>query len=457
MALFDRRLLAYFDDAGIAAGGATLLERIKDYQRDLAEIEQELSKYQTLLGHHQVKFRHRDRHGWIERCNEQKTIKQRYRRAVEEMAREDDRDSEFRENAGVYEEEERHREHARRKSSKALSRQGTKDTVGRRSLDQPRLSNFEKVGGRPSIPGASGAMGKVWVQIDTVTGLPRDRSSGYIVRACWEGTPASAVETDVRPGSRSDDGDERCIIRQQLKLEVLPGARMVHISVHRRDDNLNSSDSLIGEVQLDIFDAYNLDVQVHPLTDKYGKHIQTAVNMRLTAPEALLNAAPKSSARGGSLRGSLSGQTQERKLSRVEETSMSITPMSGDLSTPVPDVGAGVPPRRKSSLKDTPGAVTQDSAAAPRERTTSEGQKGTREVIQNGAKVLTTPTPVSPGPNTDTSAVEEGGESAGEDQMEELDEDEPEESEVAESEEAEEEIEEEEEEETEEEGSGNDG
>merc|ERR1719326_1768406 len=84
----------------------TLLDRITDYQKDLAEIERELGKYRLLLGPRQVQFKDRNRDAWIAKNRETKTVKERYRRIVQAIEGEepdtpdsqghgDDRDSPF--------------------------------------------------------------------------------------------------------------------------------------------------------------------------------------------------------------------------------------------------------------------------------------------------------------------------------------------------------------------------
>lgn len=467
MALFDRRLLAYFDDAGIGAGGTTLLERIKDYQRDLAEIERELSKYQTLLGSHQVKIKHRDRNGWIDRCNDQKSIKERYRPAIQAMAGQVDAASDAGRADGNHDyglDDTDRSLRGRRASKPSRGSKGSDAmTLGRNSTapsERPRPSTFDKVG-RASVPGSSGKRECIWVQIDTIANLPPPRSPGYIVRACWQGHSSTAVDTEVRP-LRTEDGEDKCIVRQQLKLEVIPGARTVTISVHRRDDSFSGA-SQVGEVHLDIFDSYNLDVQVHPLTDN-GRTVGTSVNMRLTAPEGL--AAPVGATKSGgrpSARFSLTSSSRDRgSLAPVQDTPNS------DASTPAPSVGAGVPPRRRSSgVKDVPPIVHQpDPATAPRERPSMDTGKGVapREVTgAAAAKALATPasalsavTPSSPGGMTDEVSSAGPDDSVGDPDG--IDgEEEGGDSEPPESEEGEEEEFEEDEEEEEEERSGDDG
>lgn len=66
MALFDRRLLAYFDDGGLR-GSRPLRDRIADYQRDLVEIERELCNYQHVFGEKAVRVKVRDRKAWLEK------------------------------------------------------------------------------------------------------------------------------------------------------------------------------------------------------------------------------------------------------------------------------------------------------------------------------------------------------------------------------------------------------
>jgi len=87
MAIFDRRLLAFFDDAGTDASGSTLHEQTINLQRDLAEIERELCKHHALLGRHQVSVKPRQRQGWIEAHDEPLSIKDRYASVLEESQR----------------------------------------------------------------------------------------------------------------------------------------------------------------------------------------------------------------------------------------------------------------------------------------------------------------------------------------------------------------------------------
>jgi len=91
MALFDRRLLAYFDDGSVP--GVTLLDRIVDYQKDLAEIERELTKYQLLLGPHQVKVKARSRDGWIAAHRVSPSIKELYGQAAQDTKEQVEEDS----------------------------------------------------------------------------------------------------------------------------------------------------------------------------------------------------------------------------------------------------------------------------------------------------------------------------------------------------------------------------
>ncbi|CAK0879724.1 unnamed protein product, partial [Prorocentrum cordatum] len=72
MAMFDRRLLAYFDGGGLA-GETTLQDRITDYQRDLAEIEHALLKYQAVVGGSRARVRARARDEWIAKHQSRRT------------------------------------------------------------------------------------------------------------------------------------------------------------------------------------------------------------------------------------------------------------------------------------------------------------------------------------------------------------------------------------------------
>merc|ERR1719510_1080565 len=87
MAIFDRRLLAFFDDGGTDASGSTLSEQTINFQRDLAEIERELCKHHALLGRHQGKAKPRQRNAWIEAHHEPVSIKDRFSSVLEESQR----------------------------------------------------------------------------------------------------------------------------------------------------------------------------------------------------------------------------------------------------------------------------------------------------------------------------------------------------------------------------------
>jgi len=304
MALFDRRLLAYFDD-GLGTGGSmTLLDRITDYQRDLAEIERELSKYQVLLGNRQVQYRHRDRDGWIAKNSQQKTIKERYRRVAQAMSGEGD-----------------HLSHERTPAMASQQADGL-EIVEQGLSRRPSLTSKNRKGSTRvsvSLLTSSTAPGKsvtVWVQIDTVSGLKSSRSAAYMVRASWMGVSDRDLdaETDERPGER-ETGDEKCVVRQQLKLEGPPGSHMVKVSIHRREDGRLTQ---VGECNIDANDTHNHEVQYHALsdargplfcsrTDDAGRPVPSTVRLRLTHANAPVQPAAKSASRPSIRRPSQSG------------------------------------------------------------------------------------------------------------------------------------------------------
>lgn len=349
MALFDRRLLAYFDD-GLGAGGSmTLLDRITDYQRDLAEIERELSKYQVLLGNRQVQYRHRDRDGWIAKNREQKTIKERYRRVAQAMG-------------------EGHNVVPERMDAQAeeiIEQSQRRGSFSRKAKELARGSRGSLGTGTRGSPGAAtGKSVTVWVQIDTVSGLPPPRSAAYVVRAAWLGISDRQLlaETDERPSERDANGDEKCVIRQQLKLEGHPGSHVVKVSIHRREDGPLA---LVGECSLDANDSYNHEVQYHPLsdergpltssrTDDMGRPVATTVRLRLTQAAP----APQPAAR------------EQKTGGRNSATRQSIQAPAGEAAT------------------------KRSSVASTRERRSSEdrGQRrnsGTRETGLAAATVVT--------------------------------------------------------------------
>lgn len=319
MALFDRRLLAYFDD-GLGTGGSmTLLDRITDYQRDLTEIERELSKYQVLLGNRQVQYRHRDRDGWIAKNSQQKTIKERYRRVAQAMSGEGDHFS-----------HERIHVQPSIPSQQAdgleIIEQGQRALAGRTTKSRPSVT------GKPLT---------VWVQIDTVAGLRTSRSgaAAYMVRASWMDVSDRALdaETEEKPSER-ENGDDKCVVRQQLKLEGLPGSHMVNVSVHRREDGRLTQ---VGECNIDVNDTHNSEVQFHALSDARGpvfcsrtddanRPIPSTVRLRLIHAQPATKSAPSQPAAKSDKRSSI------KRLSQL----------GGD--TRPKDQQSAPPPRRKS-------------------------------------------------------------------------------------------------------------
>lgn len=255
MALFDRRLLAYFDD-GLGAGSTTLLERIVDYQKDLAEIERELKKYQMLLGDREVQCKIRDPERWIKKNANYKTIKERYRKVAEEVV-----DVELpSEPEHGYQE----RVDNRRRPSMAGRRSSVVQGGARRSRASIRSSISASLH-RASVLSAGGRA--LWVQIDTLYRLPQPVADSYIVKAHWLHHPTS-VETTFKDGSRvsTDDGQDVCIVRQQLKLEAQPNATVVVITVYSGD-----TDRQIGCCHISADDSANHDAQTHSLKDEHGR------------------------------------------------------------------------------------------------------------------------------------------------------------------------------------------
>jgi len=390
MALFDRRLLAYFDD-GLGTGGSmTLLDRITDYQRDLAEIERELSKYQVLLGNRQVQYRHRDRDGWIAKNREQKTIKERYRRVAQAMSGEGDHVGRERPDVQpVADGLEIVEQSQRRISTTSAARKN------------PRGSTRGSVQTSPAAPGKSLT---VWVQIDTVSGLPASRSAAYMVRASWMACRHYQAETEERPGER-DNGDEKCVVRQQLKLEGHPGSHMVRVSIHRREDGPLTQ---VGECNVDANDDYNLELQYHALSDARGplfcsraddagRPVPSTVRLRLTHANASAQPQPalKSASRGSIRRNSQSGSDTRPKEQQSAASAKRTS--TEDISQRRRNSGARdsvAPPPRE--------AVTQDPVV-PQRRLSASGASGAAGATAAAALAAPAAVAVSEAPSIDVS------------------------------------------------------
>jgi len=256
MALFDRRLLAYFDD-GLGAGSTTLLDRIIDYQKDLAEIERELKKYKMLLGDREVQCKIRDPEKWINKNKGQKTIKERYRKAAQEIV-------------DVEPDEPEHGYPERRRASVSERRPSMARVKARNSR--------QSVSSRGSVARASMIAGSkaLWVQIDTIYRLPQPRADSYVVKTHWIHHPATAIAASEK-FERDENNEDVCIVRQQLKLEAQPNAQIVVITVY---SGAGDSERRVGECQLNAEETRNHEVQVHYLSDDGRRSAE--IRLRLT-------------------------------------------------------------------------------------------------------------------------------------------------------------------------------
>lgn len=242
MAMFDRRLLAYFEDNSLREG-ATLADKIADYQNDIAQLDNELLRYQHLLG---GKHRVRNREKWRPPTE---TIKDKYASALETAQEEE--------------------EEVRRHIQAARAGGGTARDGGAR-------------GDLNDHPGARGAGGgrapggnPTEAQLDKLIGLPvapgsRPGEASYVVRMSAEPSGVGTEETKPMPARPSDKrhGAEDCRVRQRIM--VPPGARWIKLDVLRVGHG--GQKQSIGHCRVDAEDQRNFSSNlVHPLGGPRGE------------------------------------------------------------------------------------------------------------------------------------------------------------------------------------------
>ncbi|CAE8608876.1 unnamed protein product [Polarella glacialis] len=325
MALFDRRLLAYFDDGGAGLGNRTYHDRINDYQQDLVEIERELFKYQQLLGPQHVKIKSRQREGWLA---QHRTCIPSVRERGEHLARDImQSESELsRGHAGGYvyeshrsevpdssqrpsvqEAAEFHRrfQPAERSSSAfgsgqpAVDAAGSTGAAGARSESSGRRRSSlrkgtaaqaqvspEAVQSTSAVPVQAEAMGTTWAQVDTLFlghRLSSPSQCQYSVQGKWQGQ-GMGQPTELRPAKPSSDNADfrmQCKIRQQIKLESAPDMRVVILTIVRGNEGGSQDEVKVGTCKLEVSDARNQQVQEHQLYDERGNKVDAQLRLRL--------------------------------------------------------------------------------------------------------------------------------------------------------------------------------
>eukprot|EP00929_Paragymnodinium_shiwhaense_P080369 TRINITY_DN41910_c0_g1_i1.p1 TRINITY_DN41910_c0_g1~~TRINITY_DN41910_c0_g1_i1.p1 ORF type:complete len:470 (-),score=49.90 TRINITY_DN41910_c0_g1_i1:454-1863(-) len=354
MALFDRRLLAYFDDSG---NHGTLLDQITDHQQALAEIELELCRYRMRINGASVVKPPRNRKDWILRHRSERPVQDKYGHypALLCGAGEGDSDAELhRDIASLHRSADdavagRRSSGAGRRSSNAGV---TAKARGRRqsATSQASLGTEDGAAGgarhtavhkpSPSTASASGSgeaahpPGSTWVQLDTITGLPpargRSMPSDYIVCARWEGNREGPQTEPKAAKQNASSSMETCVVRQQLKLPSQRSARFIVISVFRRE----ATDSSVGTCRLDTLDRTNQQASNHPLVDNRGQATDMVLRVRLSMPSG---PRPSIVAAGGVL-GISSSQSSSPDAARVHRSDSQRSSVLGQAGAARPSV-----------------------------------------------------------------------------------------------------------------------
>lgn len=391
MALFDRRLLAYFDDGGIS--NATYHDRIADYQHDLTEIERELCKYQHLLGPHRVKVKPRDRHGWLTHHRSPAVSAREHGDRLAAAAasavtqpgnlRYEEHTS-FGPSAGL-------RDHLRVQPShnEQLKRthdpgQGfapgpgmsvtpsTEAEMQVASSSAPRHSTADASGARKSIAGRRPSRSKnpspttkeespsiasqdmegrqaistTWAQVDTLFLSSRQATpprSTYNVRGQWLGHDQhnQAIPKPAEHFVENADFVERCKIRHQIKLDGASDVRYVLLTVFRVVDTDN--EVVLGTCKLDALDESVHTSVDHSLYDDRGQQLDSKLRVRINIPAL---SAPN--AVTGARRSVDSALEKRHSLQAHSEAST-----------------AGYPSQPRPSVTQDPSAVTRGSVVKP--------------------------------------------------------------------------------------------
>lgn len=312
MAMFDRRLLAYFDDAGLGSSGTTILDRVADYQKDLSEIERELCKYQHLLGSRRgkAKIRARNRDSWItaHKEKEQPSVKETYKHVAEAAKRDfesapsggDEKDGGVDEKDGGTKKKRQSVKPGRRESKldrrpsvqqgRASIHQGARASVrpsvaGNAGRRQSEVDFFQKQ--RQSVAPAGAVIGHLWAQLDKLLGLRRGSTLGqYCLRVAVQPEPPGCVEqvTEIRDAKDAADNPdlEECQIRQQMKVAAGTDIKLLVITVIRKG-RTDYDDAVVGSCRIDVWDKSSWQVQSHELFDDHGD--ATGAKLRLRIPE----------------------------------------------------------------------------------------------------------------------------------------------------------------------------
>eukprot|EP00927_Polykrikos_kofoidii_P051023 TRINITY_DN4483_c0_g1_i1.p1 TRINITY_DN4483_c0_g1~~TRINITY_DN4483_c0_g1_i1.p1 ORF type:complete len:388 (-),score=82.90 TRINITY_DN4483_c0_g1_i1:79-1242(-) len=262
MTLFDRRLLGLLDDS-VGTGRRTMHDRLTDYQRDLADIERELCKYQLLLRCHKVEFKPRRRDDWIAKHRSQVSIKERFRAVSQAI-----------ENSG----------NATAHSKKVGDKKGLEDACG---------DGFHTGGNSSTLC----VHGSLWVQVERILGLPREHDAQgnglYSVHVDWLDHPTGGAETPPLRGSAMPEalGREECVVKKQLRLVGASG-RFVLVVIRRHSDVAADFSQVVGSFQFDVYDSSNYVVKAHEVLDSRSRFMDCTLKMRLQAPGGLQSAGP---------------------------------------------------------------------------------------------------------------------------------------------------------------------
>lgn len=365
MALFDRRLLAYFDDGG-GISNATYHDRIADYQHDLTEIERELCKYQHLLGPHRVKVKARDRHGWLAH----------HRRSAFSAREHGDRlaaaaasavtqpgnlsyeeHTSFGPSAGLrdhlhvqpsHEEQHKRRpepvqefepspgmsvtsstEADRQIASSSAKRHSTADvSSGRKSIAgrRPSRSKNPSPTTKEDSPAIASqdmegrqAISTTWAQVDTLflsSQHAAPHRSTYNVRGQWLGHSQynQALPKPAEPFAENAEFVERCKIRHQIKLDGASDVRYVLLTVFRVIDT--DKEVVLGTCKLDTLDERVHTSVDHSLYDDRGQQLDSKLRVRINIPAL---SAPNAVTRAGR---SVDSAQEKRQSLQAQEASI---------------------------------------------------------------------------------------------------------------------------------------
>jgi len=405
MAMFDRRLLAYFDNSGLSLSRSTLQDRTVEYQHCLSEIEHELGKYQRLLGSQRVKLRARNRDGWIGAHRRDPSVRERCGHHLAE--RHDGvlsgrRESVRRESVGSPQPHGSHssdhsadgrvmgKYSSNPASADALPAVAAPSTSARTAAAAPAAATSPVVEPSPALvppaddlpaqaalataaaapapaaPAAAAAptaapevplraeedggcvMATTWAQLDTLTGLPPSGGgSAYVVCGGWEGHEVRATEERVA-SEAADGASEECLVRQQIYLAGGVG-RWVFLEVLR---TRLDGEELVGCLRLDALDEENHEIRTHALCSDPGEETGVSMRLRLHTPSAAGATAPRGTVSGAvsqdpraaprsTLSGAVSQDPRALEQPRAATRRGSSSPGAVHAGRPAAEVGEG--------------------------------------------------------------------------------------------------------------------